>query len=115
MTSPNGASSHHQASERTPLLRPKSSDRHHHKSAIHEDDIQAAEVVGEGALEAPRFGLGKTRSYSHSHWLAPDEDSAARPEPDDPHEFGEDGLLAGITRTKFRFIFGGILLGYFVS
>ena len=104
-----------QSSERTPLLRPHSNGQGN-GSAIQDDDIQAAEVVGQGALEAPQYtGLGKTRSYSHSHWLAPDEDAATRPEPDNPNEFGEDGLLAGVTRTQFRFVFGGILGGYFVS
>jgi hypothetical protein len=57
---------------------------------------------------------GKTRSYSHSHWLAPDEDSSSRPEPEAPAQFQENGLLSGISRTKFRLIYGGILLGYFV-
>ncbi|KAF2688245.1 MFS general substrate transporter [Lentithecium fluviatile CBS 122367] len=105
----------HQPSERTPLLRP-SSDSHGNDSAIHDDDLHVAEIAGQGALEVPRFpGLGKRRSYSHSHWLAPDEDSNARPEPEDPGEFGEDGLLAGVTRAQFRFVFGGILLGYFIA
>jgi hypothetical protein len=105
----------HQSSERTPLLR-QTSGSHGNGSAIQDDDIQAAEVVGQGALDAPKFpDLGKRGSSSHSQRSAPDEDAAARPEPEDLSNFGADGLLAGVTRTRFRFIFGGILGGYFVS
>ncbi|KAF2645416.1 MFS general substrate transporter [Massarina eburnea CBS 473.64] len=103
-------------SERTPLLQSISSESHGDDSAIAEDDIQTTEVVGEGALEAPIFPeLGKPRSYSHSHWLGPDEDSASRPEPEELANFGEDGLLTGIGKTKFRLIFGGVLMGYFIA
>jgi hypothetical protein len=104
-----------QSSERTPLLR-NTSDTRGNGSAIQDDDIQAAEVAGQGALGAPQFPeIGKIRSHSQNHGLAPDEDAASRPEPEDPGEFGDDGLLAGVTRTRFRFVFGGILGGYFVS
>ena len=101
-------------SEHTPLLRnipPEPED-----SAIDDAEIQGAEISGEGALEPGTFPeLGKRRSYSHSHWLAPDEDSNARPEPEIPSKFQDNGLLDGISQTKFRLIFGGILLGHFVS
>ncbi|KAF2188204.1 MFS general substrate transporter [Zopfia rhizophila CBS 207.26] len=107
----------HQPSERTSLLRSsssRSSDRTGNESAIEEDDIQAVESVGVGALEPTHLPeLGKRRSYSHSHWLAPDEDAGGTEEPENINEFQEDGLLGGVSRTRFRLIFGGILLGYF--
>ena len=100
------------ASERTPLLAERSSP---FNTAIDENDIQNAEAVGQGALGPEPFpGLKRPRSYSHSHWLAPDGDANCRPEPEDAPTFWENGLLAGITKVKFRFIFGGIVLGYFV-
>lgn len=101
------------ASERTPLLRPQASDRPN-ESAIFEDDIQDAEVA-QGALTAPQFpALGKQRSYSSSHWLAPDQEVSPE-QPDEPGVFGPDGLLAGLSRTKFRCIIGGVFAGYFVG
>jgi hypothetical protein len=101
------------ASERTPLLRPQSSDRPS-ESAVYEDDIQDA-VVAQDALAAPQFpALGKQRSYSSSHWLAPDQEIPPE-QPDGPGVFGEDGLLAGLSRTKFRCIIGGVFAGYFVG
>lgn len=78
-----------------------------------EDDVQDAEIP-QGALAPPFPALGKQRSYSSSHWLAPEQESG--PEgPDEPGVFGEDGLLAGLSRTKFRCIIGGVFMGYFVS
>lgn len=59
--------------------------------------------------------LGKRPSYPHSHWLAPDEDGSGRPEPQTLTQFQENGLLSGISKTRFRLVYGGILLGYFVS
>ena len=100
------------ASERTPLLRGSSIQQN--GSAVYEDDIQEAEVVP-GALAAPQLpALSKQRSYSSSHWLAPDQESPST-EPDEPGLFGEDGLLAGLSRTKFRCIIGGVFMSYFVS
>ena len=99
------------ASERTPLLR--ASSQQQNDSAVYEDDIQGAEVVP-GALAAPQFpALGKQRSYSSSHWLAPDQEPSST-EPDEPGLFGEDGLLAGLSKTKFRCIIIGVFMGYFV-
>lgn len=104
------------STERTPLLRPTSAERRQNESAVAEDDVHATDAVGQGALQVPQFpDLGKRRSYSHSHWLAPDEDAAGLPEPEEPAQFQDNGLLSGISRTKFRCIFGGIVLGYFVS
>jgi hypothetical protein len=100
-------------SERTPLLQSSSSEGYENDSVITENDIQTAEVVGDGALEVPQFpGLGKQNSQSHNNL---DGESDSVPKPADLANFGENGLLVGITKTKFRFIFGGILMGYFVS
>ncbi|KAF2248799.1 MFS general substrate transporter [Trematosphaeria pertusa] len=116
MPSPKQTNGHHEPSERTPLLRSVSDGHHPNETAIDDDGVQTAEVAGAAPLEAPRYPeLGKRRSYSHSHWLAPEDDCNEWPEPESPGEFGDDGLLAGLTRTKFRFIFGGILLGYFIA
>ncbi|PSN61848.1 MFS general substrate transporter [Corynespora cassiicola Philippines] len=104
------------STERTPLLRPTSAERRQNESAVAEDDVHATDAVGQGALQVPQFpDLGKRRSYSHSHWLAPDEDAAGLPEPEEPAQFQDNGLLSGISRTKFRCIFGGIVLGYFIA
>jgi hypothetical protein len=98
------------SSERTPLLGSPESNK---GTPAVDDEVTA---LGQGALEPGTFPeLGKKRSYSHSHWLAPDEDANGRPEPEDIAQFQDDGLLGGISRTRFRFIYGGILLGYFVS
>ncbi|KAF2009951.1 MFS general substrate transporter [Aaosphaeria arxii CBS 175.79] len=103
-----------QPSERTPLLHPDPELLD--GSAIEENAIQTVESHSQGALQPGVFpDGGRTRSYSHSHWLAPDEDASGRPEPEFVAEFGENGLIANLSRTKFRFIFGGILLGYLVA
>jgi len=105
----------HRHSERTPLLRPTPSNQQY-ESAVYEDDIQDAQVAGEGVLSGPQFpALGKQRSYSSSHWLAPEQDPDSNPQPNDAAQFGEDGLLSGLERTRFRCIIGGVFMGYFVS
>jgi hypothetical protein len=108
-----------QPSERTPLLRSiteRTEQSQEHETSVLEGDVRAIEEVGQGALEPGIFPeLGKQRSYSHSHWLAPDEDASGRPEAETTAQFEENGLLSGLSRTRFWFIFGGILLGYFVS
>ncbi|KAF2473851.1 MFS general substrate transporter [Lindgomyces ingoldianus] len=113
MTSPpqeNG----HQPTARTPLLR--SEDRRGTAPAIDEDDGEAIEVIGCGALEQGQpHSLGQRRSYAHSHWLAPDEDEGGQDESQSVEHFQLNGLLGGISRTQFRFIFGGIVLGYFIA
>lgn len=106
-------SDHRNASERTPLLRSNSSQRQN-GSAVYEDDVQDAEVA-QGALTAPQFpALGKQRSYSSSHWLAPDQEPTSDQQ-DEPGAFGEDGLLRGLSRTQCRCIIFGVFMGYFVS
>lgn len=107
-----------QPTEQTPLLRSPPNRPSHtteNDSAISDDTIRAIGDSVQGPLEPPKFPvLGKRRSYSHSHWLAPDEDSNAIPEVQNPPQFQENGLLAGLSRAKFRLVYGGILLGYFV-
>lgn len=107
-----------QPDERTPLLRSSSGNailQSGNEHAISDYDVQEIAEVGQGALQPGQFpALGKRRSYSHSHWLAPDDDANVRDEPESGAVFEENGLLSGISRTQFRFIFGGIVLGYFV-
>ncbi|KAF2788733.1 MFS general substrate transporter [Melanomma pulvis-pyrius CBS 109.77] len=96
----------HRSSERTPLLRAASDQLHPANESAIDESIPAIEVAGQGALEPGQFPeLRERRSYSHSHWLAPDEDANGRPEPEDAAQFQENGLLSGISRTKFRCIF----------
>ena len=108
-----------QVDERTPLLR-SSSDHTGDNQAVNEsaiiedDDIGTVAAAGSAAIR-PEQDLTRPRSYSHSHWLAPDEDGGVEPDETNIDAFKEDGLLAGISRTKFRFIFGGICAGFFVS
>jgi hypothetical protein len=78
-------------SERTPLL-PATDTRGDTNEATPplEAEVDTADTIGQGALEAPRF---------------PDTSS---PKPNELVNFGEDGLLAEITRSQFRFIFGSL-------
>ena len=87
-------------SEQTPLLRPTSPERPSQQS---QDEL----------LSFP--GLAKRPSYTNSHWLAPAEDASGTSRDEAPAQFQENGLLSGVSRTRFRFIYAGILLGYFVS
>lgn len=111
----------HDSSERTPLLSYNGpGDYAGNDSAVQLDqddiDIQALTVTGQGGLEPGQFPtLGKRRTSSHSHWLAPDEAANGRLEPGNIAQFQDNGLISGVSRSKFRCIFGGILLGYFVS
>jgi hypothetical protein len=108
-----------QPSERTPLLPPQSNgatSSSENEAPVSDEEIHTIADAVQGPLEPPLFqGRGKRRSYSHSHWLAPDEDSNAIPDQESPPQFQENGLLVGLSRTKFRLVYGGILLGYFVS
>ncbi|KAF2747843.1 MFS general substrate transporter [Sporormia fimetaria CBS 119925] len=95
-----------QPSERTPLLHSRSSE---------ENGKPAIRHASEGTLE-PHLSPGLAKTFSHSHWLAPDEDPNVIPAPVGfQPQFQENGLLAGLSRTRFRFVLGGILLGYFVA
>lgn len=104
------------SNERTPLLGSSSQQSGDDSAGNIFRNAGAVGGVGEGALEVPVFPeLGKSRSFSHSHWLAPDEDPSSIPDPETPPRFSDNGLLEGLSKTKFWLIYGGILLGYFVS
>jgi hypothetical protein len=93
-------------SERTPLLRSVSPNPQN-GSAVAEDEVTAAEVVQQGEGGAPQFPeVGKS---------TPDADLASRPDTENLVKFQENGKLEGVGVWTFRCVFGGILLGYFVS
>jgi hypothetical protein len=98
-----------QLSERAPLLQSISdqSSTPAIKPAIDENDVRVSEVVGQGAL-GPEISHESRKTPSHGN-------ADARREPETTASFAENGLLEGISKTKFRLIYGGILLGYFVS
>jgi hypothetical protein len=98
-------------SERTPLLR-RITERNEDASGIEDADVLAAEVAQQGQGGAPQFP-SKGRRYSHGQ-LVPAED-----EPEDGREgilvrFQENGLIEGVSKWRFRCVFGGILMAYFV-
>ena len=102
------------ASERTPLLH-SASQNHPNTSAITENDVTAAEVAQQGEGAAPQVPQsGKSRGYSDdASDVLGDGDLATSPE-EDLVKFQENGKLHGIGIWRFRCVFGGILLGYFV-
>ncbi|KAH7068925.1 major facilitator superfamily domain-containing protein [Paraphoma chrysanthemicola] len=104
------------ASERTPLLR-RITERNEDVSPIEDADVLAAEVAQQGEGGAPTFPeLGKTRSrsYSHGQLVVPDDDGA---QSDHEHlvSFQENGLIEGVSKWRFRCVFGGIVMGYFIA
>ena len=100
--------------EESPLLNSSISSTYGTDEAVIENgSLQAQEPGGPGLESGHPPDLSKIRSYTHSHWLAPDEDQGTTAESETPTE-GEI-LLGGVSKTKFRLIFGGILVGYFVS
>jgi hypothetical protein len=104
------------ASERTPLLR-SASQQHQNGSVVNDDEVTAAEVAQQGEGDTPQFpelGRSRSRSYSHGQLVVPDNDPA-RAEPENLVKFQKNGKLEGVGVWKFRCVFGGILLGYFVS
>ncbi|KAH7088989.1 major facilitator superfamily domain-containing protein [Paraphoma chrysanthemicola] len=104
------------ASERTPLLR-RITERNEDVSPIEDADILAAEVAQQGESGAPVFPeLGKTRSrsYSHGQLVVPDDDGA-RSDHEHLVSFQENGLIEGVSKWRFRCVFGGIVMGYFIA
>ena len=100
--------------EESPLLNSFISSTYGTDEAVIENGNHQAQEPGGPRLESGHPpDLSNIRSYTHSHWLAPDEDQGTTAESETPTE-GEI-LLGGVSKTKFRFIFGGILVGYFVS
>ncbi|KAH7398224.1 major facilitator superfamily domain-containing protein [Pyrenochaeta sp. MPI-SDFR-AT-0127] len=116
MPSPKSVNGHSSGpSERTPLLH-ATPYRHEAESAIYADDVQATEVAAQGEGGPPQFPeLGKSRTYSHGQLVVPDDDLAPRPELDNLVKFQQNGKLEGVGVWKFRFVFGGIVLGYFIA
>ena len=100
--------------EEFPLLNSSTSSTYGTDETVIENrNLQAQESGSPGLGSGHSPDLSKLRSYAHSHWLAPDEDQGTTAESETPTE-GEI-LLGGVSKTKFRLIFGGILVGYFVS
>jgi hypothetical protein len=87
-------------SERTPLLA-SSELRQADPVPIDEGDVLVAQEIGEGGQEVPQFPeLGKSISRTEAEHLV---------------TFQKNGLLEGVPTWRFRCVFGGILMGYFVS
>ncbi|KAJ4368155.1 hypothetical protein N0V83_006511 [Neocucurbitaria cava] len=104
-----------QYSERTPLLQ-SASHSQERSPAVHEDDVQFAEVAAQGEGGAPQFpDLGKGKSPPRGQPGEQNDDPLSRPELENLVKFQENGKLEGVGDWKFRFIFGGILLGYFIA
>jgi MFS family permease len=103
------------ASERTPLLR-RITERNEDVSPPEDANKLAAEVAQQGEGGAPAFPelrKSRSRSCSHGQLVVPDDDGASAEQR--LIRFQENGLLEGVSVWKFRCIFGGILMGYFVS
>lgn len=95
-----GATSGTGPSERTPLLASPGL-RQEDPVPIQEEDVLAAQEVGEGGQEVSQFPeLGKSISRAEAEHLV---------------KFQKNGLLEGVPTWRFRCVFGGILMGYFVS
>ncbi|KAF1993133.1 MFS general substrate transporter [Amniculicola lignicola CBS 123094] len=102
-------------SERTPLLSGHPQNQAVDEATVPENNDSA---VVEGIPGDPEpgisVGLGQRRG-SYKSYLdeeVEDEETEATAEQEGTSGFGDDGLLKGISKAKFRFIFGGILLGY---
>jgi len=102
-------------SERTPLLR-RITERNEEGSPIEDADVLAAEVAQQGEGAAPTIPeLRKSRSGSRA------EEQLVLPGDDESTEearlvrFQENGILEGISKWQFRFVFGGDVMGLFVS
>lgn len=94
-----GASPVAGSSERTPLL--ASHLQQEEPVSIEDEDVLATQEIGEGGQEVPQFPyLGKTISRTEAEHLV---------------KFQKNGLLEGVPTWQFRCVFGGILMGYFVS
>lgn len=95
-----GATSATGPSERTPLLASPGL-RQEGPVPISEEDVLASEEIGEGGQEVPQFPeLGKSISRAEAEHLV---------------KFQKNGLLEGMPAWRFRCVFGGIVMGYFVS
>jgi hypothetical protein len=80
-------------------------------------DVLAAEVAQQGQVGAPAFPelrKSRNRSYSQGQLVVPNDEGTG-PEDERLVKFQDNGLLEGVSKWKFRCVFGGILMGYFVS
>ncbi|KAF2829176.1 MFS general substrate transporter [Ophiobolus disseminans] len=103
-------------SERTPLLR-RITERNEDSSPIEDAETLAAEVAQQSAVGAPVFPemrKSRSRGYSHGQLVVPD-DEGSRADNEHLVAFQENGLLEGVSKWRFRFVFGGILMGYFIA
>ena len=89
-------------SETTPLLAPAPPDlRQEDPVPIQEEDVAASQQTGVGSQDVAQFpDLGKSISRTEAEHLV---------------KFQKNGLLEGVPAWRFRCVFGGILMGYFVS
>ena len=89
-------------SETTPLLVPAPPDlRQEDPVPIQEEDVAASQQTGVGGQDVAQFpDLGKSISRTEAEHLV---------------KFQKNGLLEGVPAWRFRCVFGGILMGYFVS
>lgn len=102
------------ASERTPLLRSVSQCQQS-ATDIAGDEVTAAEVAQQGQGAAPQFpAVENDQSNSHGQSFAFVSHSATGQETEELAKFEQDGKLQGVGLWRFRCVFGGILLGYFV-
>jgi len=101
-------------SERTPLLR--ASSQNNENGSINADQVRAAEVAQQDRGAAPQFpDTVKRKSFSNGQSVVPNEDAATTQEEQNLVRFQKNGKLEGVGVWKFRCVFGGIVLGYFVS
>ncbi|KAJ4990259.1 major facilitator superfamily transporter [Stagonosporopsis vannaccii] len=100
MPSPARAGSSSAPSETTPLLASRGLSQED-PVPIQEEDVLAAQEVGEGGQEVPQFPeLGKSISRAEAEHLV---------------RFQKNGLLEGVPTWRFRCVFGGIVVGYFIA
>jgi hypothetical protein len=103
------------AAERTPLLR-RITERNEEGSPVEDAHVLAAEVAQQGQGGPPVSPVSrKSRSRVYSHGSLVGEADGANSEDAHLVKFQENGLIEGVSKWKFRFVFGGILMGYFVS
>ncbi|KAJ5021017.1 major facilitator superfamily domain-containing protein [Bipolaris maydis] len=92
------------ASERTPLLR-----------SVSQRQQNAIDIAGDEVTAAEFPAVGNDQSNSHGQSFASVSHSATGQETEELAKFEQDGKLQGVGVWRFRCVFGGILLGYFIA